>query len=155
VATHRDPVKVATSFASLATLVRSMASDRVDAREVAADWTPRLAKVLQRAIEVRDSDRFGKDQFLDVQFPELLADPMAVVERIYGHFGFELTGAAADAMRAFIADNPQGKHGHHRYLPEEYGLDVAAERERFGAYTSRFGIEVETAGGQRGVVRDL
>jgi hypothetical protein len=155
VATHRDPVKVATSFASLATLVRSMASDAVDAREVAADWTPRLAKVLHRAIDVRDSGAFSKDRFFDMHFPELLADPMAVVERIYAHFGFELSGEAADAMRTFIADNPQGKHGHHRYTPEEYGLDVAAERERFRHYTERFGIEPETREVQAGSVRDL
>lgn len=155
VATHRDPVKVATSFASLATLLRSLASDAVDAREVAADWTPRLAKVLHRAIDVRDSGRFAKDRFLDVHFPDLLADPMGVVEGIYAHFGFDLPGEAADAMREFIADNPQGKHGHHRYTPEEYGLDVAAERERFRAYTERFGIEPETRGVQAGSVRDL
>ncbi len=155
VSTHRDPVKVATSFASLATLLRSLASDAVDAREVAADWTPRLAKVLDRATQVRDSGRFSQERFFDVQFPDLLADPMAVVERIYDHFGFELSGAAADAMRAFIAENPQGKHGHHRYTPEEYGLDVARERERFEGYTARFGIEAESQGGQAGVVRDL
>lgn len=155
VATHRDPVKVATSFASLATLVRSMASDRVDAREVAADWTPRLAKVLNRALDVRDSGAFPKDRFFDMHFPELLADPMGVVERIYGHFGVELSGAAADAMRGFIVDNPRGKHGHHRYEPEEYGLDRSVERERFRRYTERFGIEPETRGSQRGVVRDM
>jgi hypothetical protein len=155
VTTHRDPVKVATSFASLATLVRSMASDRVDAREVAEDWAPRLSKALNRAIEVRDSGKFARERFFDMHFAQLLADPMDVVERIYAHFGFELSGEAADAMRAFIAENPQGKHGHHRYSPEEYGVDVAAERERFRPYTERFGIEPESQGRRSGTVRNL
>jgi hypothetical protein len=155
VATHRDPVKVAASFASLATLVRSMASDAVDAREVAADWTPRLARVLDRAVDVRDSGRFAPERFYDMYFTDLLKDPMGVVERIYDHFDIPLSGAAADAMRAFIADNPQGKHGVHRYSPEAYGLDPARERERFGRYVERFGIEAETAGGQAGTLRDL
>jgi hypothetical protein len=155
VATHRDPVKVAASFASLATLVRSMASDGVDAREVAADWTPRLAKVLARSVDVRDSGRFASERFYDMHFADLLKDPMGVVEQIYGHFGFALSGAAADAMRAFIADNPQGKHGVHRYSPEAYGLDAQRERARFGRYVERFGIEPETGGRQAGVLRDL
>ncbi len=155
VATHRDPVKVAASFASLATLVRSMTSDAVDAREVAADWTPRLAKVLDRATQVRDSGRFAPERFCDMHFPDLLKDPMGVVERIYDHFDFTLSGEAADAMRAFIADNPQGKHGMHRYSPEAYGLDPARERERFGRYMERFGIESETSSAQAGAVRDL
>jgi hypothetical protein len=155
VATHRDPIKVATSFASLATLVRSMASDAVDAAEVAADWTPRLARALDHSVQVREAGSFPDARFFDLHFPDLLADPMACVERIYAHFGLELSGPAADAMRAFIADNPQGKHGVHRYTAEAYGLDVAAERERFRGYTEHFGIEPETAGAQRGTVRDL
>jgi hypothetical protein len=132
-----------------------MASDHVDARELAADWTPRLAKVLNRAMDVRDSGAFAEGRFFDIHFPELLADPMGVVERVYGHFGIELSGAAADAMRVFIADNPQGKHGQHHYEPEEYGLDLVTERERFHRYTEHFGIEPETRGIQRGAIRDL
>jgi len=155
VATHRDPVKVAASFASLATLLRSMTSDAVDAREVAADWTPRLAKVLERSIDVRDSGRLAPERFYDMHFSDLLADPMGVVERIYDHFELPLSGEAADAMRAFIADNPQGKHGAHRYSPEAYGLDPEREWQRFGRYVERFGVEREGAAGGVGVVRDL
>jgi hypothetical protein len=155
VQTHRDPVKVATSFASLATLVRSMASDRVDAAEVAADWTPRLSRALNHAIDVRDGGSFPADRFCDVHFPRLLADPMAVVESIYSHFDLPLSGDAADRMRSFVASNPQGAQGMHRYRPEEYGLEVPRERERFRRYTERFGIEAEGAGPQSGAVRDL
>jgi hypothetical protein len=153
--THRDPIKVATSFASLATLVRSMASDAVDAREVAADWTPRLARALEHALDVREQGRFPQARFCDLHFAELLSDPLAAVERIYDHFDLELGGCAADAMRRFIAENPQGKHGVHRYRPREYGLDVARERERFRRYTDHYGIEPEGAGAQPGALRDL
>lgn len=155
VQTHRDPIKVATSFASLATLVRSMASERVDAAEVAADWTPRLARALEHAIDVRDGGTLGAERFGDVHFGDLLADPMAVVEEIYGRFGLELKGLAADRMRRFVADNPQGKHGVHRYRPQEYGIDVSRERERFRRYSERFGILPEPEGPREGRVRDF
>ena len=65
------------------------------------------------------------------------------------------TGEAADAMRAFIADNRQGKHGVHHYTPESYGLDVPTERERFARYTERFGIEPEATGPADGKLMDL
>jgi hypothetical protein len=155
VQTHRDPVKVATSYASLTTLVRAMSSDAVDPYEIAADWTPRLARALERAIDVRDGGRVPAQRFHDVHFRTLLGDPMKVVEGIYGHFGLELSGEAADRMRAFIAENPQGKHGVHRYAPEEYGLDVPRERARFARYTDRFGIEPEGEGPIAGRVRDM
>ncbi len=146
VQTHRDPVKVATSFASLTTLVRSMSSDGVDAAQLAADWTPRLAAALHHAIDVRDSGRVPSENVFDMQFTEFLAEPMSVVEKIYDHFGFELTGTAADAMHSFSSRNPPGKHGVHRYTPEQYGLDVRTERARFARYTERFEIEPEPAG---------
>jgi hypothetical protein len=155
VQTHRDPIKVATSYASLTTLVRAMSSDAVDPFEVAADWTPRLARALERAIDVRDSGRFPAERFHDVHFPALLADPMKVIEGIYAHFGLELTGVAADRMRRFVDENPQGKHGVHRYAPAEYGLDAGDERLRFARYTERFGIEPEPEGPLAGRVRDL
>jgi len=155
VQTHRDPIKVATSFASLATLVRSMASDRVDAAEVAADWTPRLAGALEHAIDVRDGGAIAPERFADVHFGALLSDPLAVVESIYARFGLELGGPAADRMRSFVAANPQGKHGVHRYRPQEYGIDVPRERERFRRYSERFGIEPEPEGPREGRVRDF
>jgi hypothetical protein len=155
VQTHRDPVKVATSFASLATLVRSMSSPAVDPVEVAADWTPRLAGALEHAMSVRDAGAIAPERVFDMHFGDLLADPMGVVEKIYGQFEFELSGRAADRMRAFLADNPQGKHGGHHYAPEEYGLDPAAEHERFAAYIERYAIPVEAEGPVRGIVRDL
>lgn len=155
VQTHRDPLKVATSYASLTTLVRAMSSESVDPHAVAADWTPRLARALDRAIDVRDGGGLPADRFHDVWFPDLLADPMKVVEGIYGHFGIELSGEAADRMRAFVAENPQGKHGVHRYAPAEYGLRADAVRERFARYTERFGVEPEPVGPLAGRVRDL
>ncbi|MFP8881811.1 MAG: sulfotransferase [Myxococcota bacterium] len=155
VQTHRDPVKVATSYASLTTLVRSMSSDAVDPAEIASDWTPRLAAALDHAIDVRESGSAASGSVFDMHFTEFLTDPMSVVEKIYDHFDLELTGDAADAMCVFIAENPQGKHGLHRYTPEEYGLDVATERERFARYTGRFGIEPEAAGSIEGKLRDL
>jgi hypothetical protein len=155
VQTHRDPLKVATSYASLTTLVRAMSSEAVDPHVVAADWTPRLARVLERAIDVRDGGGFPAERFYDVSFPALLADPMKVVEGIYGHFGISLSGEAADRMRAFIDDNPQGKHGMHRYAPADYGLRADAVRERFRRYTERFGVEPEAEGPLAGRVRDL
>jgi cytochrome c5 len=154
--THRDPVKVATSFASLATLVRSMGSSGVNAAEVAADWAPRLAKALHHAIDVRDGSDHPEARFHDLQFRAFVKDPFAAVEGIYADFELELSGEAADRMRAFIAANPQGKHGVHSYRASEYGLDPGVERQRFARYIERFGIEIEPEGAARDAkVRDL
>jgi hypothetical protein len=141
--THRDPVKSMTSYASLTSLVRSMGSDEVDPIEIAADWTARIKRVLEHSISVRATGDYPRAQFYDMYFQDFVADQFAVVEQIYDAFGLPMTGAAADRMKAFIADNPKGKHGIHRYSPEEYGVDPDEIRDAFRPYLDRFGLEPE------------
>jgi len=143
IVTHRDPVKIATSFTSLSTLLRSMGSDHVDGRAVARDWCPRLALMFDKAMDVRDSGRHSPARFYDMHFKDLVGNWLGVVERIYDQFGLELRGDAVDAMSRFMDANKQGKDGRHAYTPEQYGIDVATERERFRRYTDRYGIEAE------------
>ncbi len=144
IVTHRDPVKIATSFTSLSTLLRSMGSDHVDGRAVARDWCPRLALMFDKAMRVRDSGKYPAERFYDMHFRDLVGNWRGVVERIYGQFGLELRGDAVDAMGRFMDANKQGAHGKHTYTAEQYGIDVPTERERFRRYTDRYGIEAET-----------
>ena len=143
IVTHRDPVKIATSFTSLSTLLRSMGSDHVDGRKVAGDWCPRLALMFDMAMRVRDSGKYPVERFYDMHFRDLVGNWRGVVERIYDQFGLDLKGDAVDAMGRFMDANKQGKDGKHTYAPEQYGIDVPTERERFRRYTDRYGIEAE------------
>ena len=45
-----------------------------------------------------------------------------MVRRIYAHYGLVLTPEAEAGMRAWVARNPQNKHGRHEYTLEQYGL---------------------------------
>ncbi len=144
VQTHRDPLRVAASLASLVTLLRGLASDDVDRGEVGADWAPRLARGLEHAMQVREERKLGDDRVLDIQFRDFMADELGAVRRIYDHFEMELSREAEERMRAFLAANPRDKHGSHRYRVADYGLDPARERKRFAPYQSRFDIPEES-----------
>lgn len=141
--THRDPVKSMTSYASLTALVRSMGSDEVDPIEIADDWTARIKRVLEHAIDVRSEGPHPGAVFYDMLFLDFVEDQFAVVEKIYEAFGLPMTGTGADRMRAFIADNPKGKHGIHRYAPAEFGVKPDAIRDAFRPYMGRFGLGPE------------
>ena len=141
--THRDPVKSVTSYASLTSLVRRRVSDDVDRFEIAEDWTARLARAVTRTLEIRAAQEFPEAMFYDMYFTDFVADQFAVIEDIYHALDLPMTDEAAAGMRAFIADNPKGKHGVHTYTPEEYGLDPAAIREQFSTYIERFGLSTE------------
>jgi hypothetical protein len=141
--THRDPVKSMTSYASLTTLVRGVGSDSVDPVEVAADWTPRLRNVLLNGIHVRQAKDYPDALFYDVLFTDFVQDQFAVVESIYDAFDLPMSDEGARAMKAFIADNPPGKHGVHAYRPEDYGIVPAQIRADFAEYVEHFGLPPE------------
>lgn len=141
VVTHRDPVPV---IASLCSLVRSLSGTFSDADHtayIAAHW-PHVAETIVTRIDAT-RDRRGDDQFLDVRYPDLLRDPIAVVRNIYAWEGTDLAPAAEAAMRAYLADNAQGKFGRHAYSLDEFGLRPDAVRERFATYAARYDLERE------------
>jgi hypothetical protein len=140
---HRDPLKVVASLVSLVCTLRTLASEEVDPHEIGRDWTQRLAAGLDHATRVRDAAKLPASQVFDVPFREFMADEIAMVRKIYQHFGMEYTPEAERRMRNFLAENTADKHGRHSYDLTLGGLDEATERRRYAAYQERFGIPSE------------
>jgi hypothetical protein len=145
VQTHRDPLKVVSSLTSLITLLRSLASDRIDPVEIGADWTQRLAQGLRSALEVRERRLVGRERVFDMHFSEFIGNEIGMIRRIYAHFELELSDEAEKRMRRYLAENPRDQHGTHRYMLADAGLDPDVERRRFASYQERFGIDSEPA----------
>jgi hypothetical protein len=143
VQTHRDPLRVVCSLASLVDLLRRLASDDVSISGVAAEWVDDIVLGLDRAVEARRDGTVPTGQAVDVLFRDFVRDPMAVVRTIYERLGIELTEAAEGAMRSFLAANPQEKHGGHKYSFADTGLDAGLLRERTSAYQDFFNIPEE------------
>ncbi len=143
VQTHRDPLRVIASLASLIAYLRWMASDRIDRDAIGVEWTERLAAGLAHATAVRS--RLAEGQVFDMHFKDFIRDEIAMVRRIYAHFGLELGAEAEARMRRFLAANPKDKHGAHRYALADAGLDPVKERARYREYQERYRIESEPA----------
>ena len=83
------------------------------------------------------------DRIVDSHFSDLMADPAASVERLYGEMGRAFVGEHADAIRRYMKEKPKGKFGRHKYSPEEWGFDPATLREKMRPYTDHYGIALE------------
>jgi Sulfotransferase family len=143
VQTHRDPVRVLCSLASLIDLLRKLASDQVSITEIAHEWLEDVALGLDRAVESRKDGTIASEQAVDVYFRDFLSDPMSVVRTIYDRMDTDLTPEAERKMKAFLAENPQEKHGGHRYTFSETGLDAGELRERMRPYQEFFDVPDE------------
>ncbi|KAA0234634.1 MAG: sulfotransferase [Actinobacteria bacterium] len=139
VQTHRDPSRVIGSFCSLAATLYAIGSDEVDVDALGRAWCEVWAVGLDRTMAFRR--KAGEsDQFLDVHYRDLLADPVGTVHRIYDHFGLEMAKTADTHMRAFMVKNPQHKKGVHRYTLEQFGLAAADVERRYAEYCREYGV---------------
>jgi len=142
--THRDPGRVMPSLASLHYAFRGMNSDSVDpariGRNVMDTWTIQL----QKAVAARRRHHDKPEQFFDAHFEDTLEDPVDLLRRAYEHFGLELSDPARERMSAFLAANPRGSRGVHRYQREDFGLELGEIRERFADYVDEFDVALST-----------
>jgi len=143
VQTHRDPLRVVASLVHLVTVLRGLASDDVDPREIGADWTIRLADGLARTLAVRRAGALAPERVFDVQFADFVGDEIGTIQRLYAHFGWELSAEAEARMRRYLAAHPKDAAGGHAYRFADAGLDPAAERRRYGEYVAHFGVREE------------
>lgn len=134
---HRDPVDVIPSGASLnATLWRTHCGT-ADPHEVGRQWLERMGWACDRAVAARD--RIPAGTVSDVAFAEAMADPIGTASAVLSAVGLEPTDRSVAAMEAWTAqDAKRGALPVHRYAPEDFGLTASQIRERFADYTGRF-----------------
>ncbi len=145
VQTHRDPMKIVASLTSLVSALRTMASDRVERLEVAREWAEQVRAGLEASVRARESGVVPRGQVVDVQFREFMSDPIAAIRKIYETFGLEMTADVEQRMRAFLAANPDDKHGKHAYRFAATGLSLDEERERVAHYQRYFDVPSEAS----------
>jgi len=141
--THRDPLRVVASVASLGTTLRAMSSWHPNVADIAREWADWNVEAYDASVELRRSGRLSADNVVDVHFGAFMQDPIAAVGRIYDHFGLQLTQDTETKMRDYLASNQSDKHGRHEYRFSDTGLDAEAERERVRAYQDYFGVAEE------------
>jgi hypothetical protein len=139
--THRDPAHTIPSVASLMYTIGGIVTDALPAEEVGRQQLDWWADALDHTMEVRARHRDKADQFVDIQFEQVITDPVAALRGAYDQLGLPWSDGIERAMRTFLAENPRGKHGAHRYSLDDFGLDLGEIRARFRRYCDRFGVQ--------------
>ncbi len=144
VVTHRDPLKVLPSVASILYSTAFVRSDAIDPEAVLGWFTPDTClALLEGMTALRESGAIAPEQIVDVRYQDLMERPLETLGGVYEHFGLSLGPDAAQRMQAYLEAKPKDKHGRHRYALEDTGLHAEAERARFRAYQERYGVPSE------------
>lgn len=85
----------------------------------------------------RARQNYDPRQFLDAQYEDFTADPMATLESIYAYFGLPLGEPTRAAMAAVHRHSRSGRQRpSHRYSLADFGLTGDEVDERFAAYVA-------------------
>jgi len=117
---------------------RGFLSDDVDPAEIGQQWLRKAGHMVDRSLEARA--KADESRFLDVYYRDTIEDPWKQVRRICEWIDAPLDDETEARMRGFLSENPQHKHGRHRYELSDFGLSEQQVRERFAAYRRRYGF---------------
>lgn len=138
VQTHRHPLGVMNSLNSLMYFAHCTVSKQIDVLKTAECNLGILEAEIERNLHSR---RNGGIPVHDIFYEEILADPFAAVRKLYAAHGIEMTPEAETRMRQFIAQNPQHKHGTHKYRSADFGIPEARITDAFREYMREFGYK--------------
>lgn len=142
VQTHRDPIKCMASTTSLMGTLYYMRSDQPFNAEMFENiiMGEATAQRLEHVIDQREAGIVPAANIADSRYQDLMDDPMACIENIYGHFGMSLSEAASTAMQQYLASKPKGKFGTHSYEVDE---KRSKDRPLFRRYQQRYDVPDE------------
>lgn len=133
---HRDPVTVIASISRLLQMLRSPVTKDTDLRRLGREmlhlWNDGQVKMMAYRAE------YPELRVHDIRYKDLVADPIGTVRGIYDFADLAFTAKAENGIRHWLADNPAGKHGKHRYALEDYGVTEDEVREVYADYIATY-----------------
>jgi hypothetical protein len=138
---HRDPFKVIPSLCSQGAILHGMFSDHVRPQRIG----PQVLEACVYGISRRDlcEQELGPLRVLDIQYRDLVRDPLETVSRIYRHFGYGDSEEFARRARRWLHDMPKRRHNRHVYRLEQFGLSRDDLDSALSSYCRRYEIEPE------------
>jgi hypothetical protein len=135
---HRDPIALCASVCSLITALSGCFSDADHSAYIAEHWQAMLEESIRRVDVFRALH--PEHPIVDIQYDDLVRDPVATVASIYESIGDRLDDETRETMTRYAAAHPRGSLGVHGYTLAQHGLDAAEISERFSGYVNRYNV---------------
>lgn len=137
VQTHREVRTTVASSCSLSAIATRGQSDRFVGATIGRDQLDLLGRGADAFLAARD--RHPRARFVDVQYRDLVRDPVGTVQRVYRHFGLPWTAAVRDRVTAEDRASRSGPRApSHRYALADFGLTPEAVDARLADYVARY-----------------
>ncbi len=108
---HRDPLKTVPSTISLMGTIKSMRTEHVDVGALAPWISMGYGLMLDDTIDARAGGDLPNQQFVDVRYADLMADPVATIDAVYQRLEIEYPPTLGGAITDLLAAQPKDSRG--------------------------------------------
>ncbi len=136
VQTHRDPLVVIPSWASLNFSLWQQNCDTADPIAAGSHWGDKMAEGMKRCMAVRDKSNQGT--FFDIDYKETAKDPLSVAAKIYDFLGWELDARSIGRLQNWLDTNDRSMRPLHEYTLDKFGYTEEELKQKYHAYRERF-----------------
>jgi hypothetical protein len=139
--THRNPMDSLRSSVKLTQVLRKLYGPAGDYRQLAEKEAETLAANVKRSVDFRDEHPELAKRFLDVNYSDLISDPVTIVRRIYRAFELPLYDTTIREIKK-LASRRSAYTWRRRAAPkrDEMGFRATGQIQQFRDYCRRFGI---------------
>ena len=93
--------------------------------------------VLERGIASREAPAVDA-AIVDIDYRDLVADPLRAVEQIYERFGLVMSSLHRERIKEFLAAGAGSGHGSHQYSADQFGIERSELSKHMPTYADRF-----------------
>ena len=119
---RRDPAETLPSICSLTSQVRRGFTDNVDLKDLGKKTLEFWAKSNDK--NEAQKQRISPESYLQIEYNDLINDPLNIVKDIYTKFSFPLDSLSINKMKEYIEEGTKEAKAKHNYSLEDYGLDI-------------------------------
>lgn len=135
--THRDPLQLMPSYASMMYALHHPFSDAAGKEEVGAHWCRKWAAGMRTTMRFRNADGH-EARFLDMWYEDTVRNPLDEIRRLYDFVGIDFTDEARREMERWREMNRREARPTHQYTLEEYGFTEQSLASDFREYRERY-----------------
>ena len=134
--THREPTQFTGSWNSFVERLRSLFSEPQPRETLGAELLTLMSGMMDRAVNFREARPELEDRWMDVNYVDLVEEPLGVIRSIYERFGWPLEQATIDSMEdwQFRQAEQRRQEKRHRYDLQDYGLTPEKVNAAFARY---------------------
>jgi hypothetical protein len=138
--THRRMDQVIPSLCSVQSMHLLQSGSRsFDKSEMGARLTAQYLPAFDDMMAVRRE--MPADRFIDLQYRDLLADPLGEFRRVMTLLGHPPTATDIEEAKRWMSANGRDTHPPHAYTPEQFGVTARELSDTFGFYHDAFAVK--------------